>query len=85
MGFGTLSEGGMFGSNFLREVNVNAIPHDVCDALYNGEINEEVMLCAGVPEGKKDSCQGDSGGPIVDSRGVQVGVVSWVRYVARIV
>ena len=30
-----------------------------------------------VPEGGKDSCQGDSGGPIMDSNGVQVGIVSF--------
>ncbi len=39
-------------------------------------------ICAGVPEGAKDSCYGDSGGPLVakadNSRGyIQVGVVSW--------
>lgn len=33
-------------------------------------------LCAGVPEGGKDSCQGDSGGPLVGD-GRLVGVVSW--------
>jgi hypothetical protein len=38
-------------------------------------------LCAGVPEGGKDSCQGDSGGPLVarreDGSWTQIGVVSW--------
>jgi trypsin len=77
MGFGATSEGNYYGSSFLREVGVSAIHHDTCNDLYNGEIFEDVMLCAGVQGGGKDSCQGDSGGPIIDSRGAQVGVVSW--------
>ena len=43
------------------------------------------MICAGVPDGGKDSCQGDSGGPLISerrlrrttSRDVLVGIVSW--------
>lgn len=43
------------------------------------------MLCAGYPEGMKDSCQGDSGGPLhvmnkeMESENIHqiAGVVSW--------
>ena len=38
------------------------------------------MICAGPPEGGKDSCQGDSGGPLVcrkDGKAVLTGVVSF--------
>uniref|UniRef100_A0A8C6TPC4 Peptidase S1 domain-containing protein n=1 Tax=Neogobius melanostomus TaxID=47308 RepID=A0A8C6TPC4_9GOBI len=43
-------------------------------------------ICAGYPEGKKDSCQGDSGGPLVVKKGsnwVQAGVVSFGYECAR--
>ena len=39
------------------------------------------QVCAGVPEGGRDSCQGDSGGPLmkinVNGCPYQIGVVSW--------
>jgi trypsin len=76
IGFGATSEGG-YGSSRLQEVNVNYIDYETCNELYDGDIVDSVMLCAGVPGGGKDSCQGDSGGPIFDSQGTQVGVVSW--------
>jgi len=76
MGFGARVEG-WSSTNFLRDVNVFAMPHDNCNANYNGLIVEDLMLCAGVEGGGKDSCTGDSGGPIVDLNGLQVGVVSW--------
>jgi hypothetical protein len=77
IGFGLEEENGWAGSDSLMEVNVKAYSHGQCNARYNGEIIEDAMFCAGVPEGGKDSCQGDSGGPIIDGFGAQVGVVSW--------
>lgn len=77
IGFGTTSEGGS-ASVTLQEVDVNFIPTDQCNGndSYRGDVQDDVMLCAGVGGGK-DSCQGDSGGPIFDSLKKQVGVVSW--------
>ena len=50
-----------------------------CNINYEGRITHS-MVCAGYPEGGKDSCTGDSGGPLVcyeNKRAVLAGVVSW--------
>ncbi|KAB1273104.1 Kallikrein-14 [Camelus dromedarius] len=61
--------------NLLQCVNVNIISHQRCQQAYPGAITAG-MVCAGVPQGGKDSCQGDSGGPLV-CRGQLQGLVSW--------
>jgi secreted trypsin-like serine protease len=74
----------------LRQVTIGVIPNDECKASYVafGEATNATLtitpneICAGSPEGAKDSCYGDSGGPLVASLGdgkgyVQVGIVSW--------
>ncbi len=66
----------------LYEVEVPIYNQSTCVANYasiKGTITEN-MLCAGLPQGGKDSCQGDSGGPLVVRNGntwLQAGVVSW--------
>uniref|UniRef100_A0A670K661 Peptidase S1 domain-containing protein n=1 Tax=Podarcis muralis TaxID=64176 RepID=A0A670K661_PODMU len=72
----------------LQEVKVPLIIREICNILYNSrpvlglgrDPVKQDMICAGYPEGGKDSCQGDSGGPLVcQLEGVwtQAGVVSW--------
>jgi len=66
-------------SNVLLEVDVPFVPNDQCVDHWARErvtIDEEVMLCAGGEE-DRDSCDGDSGGPLLDSDGIQVGIVSF--------
>lgn len=69
-------------SNTLRHVTVEVFANKVCNSVasYAGAVTDQ-MLCAGFPEGRKDSCQGDSGGPLMVSDGsggfYQAGIVSW--------
>ncbi|XP_062382939.1 testisin-like [Sardina pilchardus] len=70
----------------LQEVDVPVIDNEVCAELLPFTAITENMMCAGFPEGGKDSCQGDSGGPMVmkdDSVWVQSGVVSFGLGCAR--
>ena len=57
IGRGTTSEGGSMADE-LREVDLLAVDHDTCTYQNYGSVKEDLMLCAGVPEGGKDSCQG---------------------------
>jgi V8-like Glu-specific endopeptidase len=79
IGVGTTSQGGS-ASDFLLQVDVDYVSNNKCNNFY-GEfrrIYDDVMICAAVTNGGKDSCQGDSGGPLFDeTTRKQVGVVSW--------
>ena len=85
----TLTDDQVF-STKLRQVEVPLVGWEMCRDIFKvvrekypdkiGTISK-ATLCAGLPEGKKDSCHGDSGGPLVartaDNLFVQIGVVSW--------
>ncbi|XP_045534001.1 vitamin K-dependent protein C [Papilio machaon] len=80
-GWGDTSENGM-SSETLMAVSVNAVAYDNCKKSYSNLTPR--MICAGVPEGGRDSCQGDSGGPLVKTgTKQQVGVVSFGTGCAR--
>merc|ERR1711915_198579 len=77
-GWGTTSSGGTQ-PQIAREVTVPIRTQSECQSAYGNAVNQN-MICAGVPEGGKDSCQGDSGGPLtVDNGGKHylAGIVSW--------
>lgn len=84
-GWGTLSEGSGKVSDVLMKVAVPIVDQDVCMQSY-AEVTD-TMICAGLPQGGKDSCQGDSGGPLfirgVNGKPFLIGVVSWGEGCAR--
>ncbi|MBO0753234.1 MAG: trypsin-like serine protease [Bradyrhizobiaceae bacterium] len=69
----------------LMQAQIPLVATDQCRTAYETAGVRGVIdgrnLCAGLPQGGKDSCQGDSGGPLVakaaNGSWVQVGVVSW--------
>lgn len=89
LGWGATDVEGTEMSDYLRKVDLEYIPNDVCESSgtwiddqyysYHGFI-EENMLCAWGQE--KDACLGDSGGPLIVEGNdavadVQVGIVSF--------
>jgi len=76
-GWGTLESGGSSPSA-LQWVAVPTVTNEKCSEAYSGITDS--MICAGFPEGEKDSCQGDSGGPFIcedNGKAVLTGVVSF--------
>lgn len=85
-GWGLTNEGDWMGSEVLRKVTMPLVSAAICNQSYPNKITER-MICAGVPEGGKDSCQMDSGGPLFIKQGsgnpILVGIVSWGEGCAR--
>ena len=83
-GFGESVAGSGAATKRLQIVDMNLVDQAVCaGTLPSGQSLSSGMLCAGLPEGGKDTCRGDSGGALVVDTGggvvpwLQVGVVSW--------
>ncbi|MCT2584674.1 S1 family peptidase [Actinophytocola gossypii] len=79
LGWGVTDSGSP--SDTLRKVDVPVTSDDTCSSAYPGSYDPASMVCAGLPEGGKDSCQGDSGGPLegvtADGTRKLIGIVSW--------
>lgn len=55
-------------SDILREVNVTVIDRKICNDKSHYNYTTVIglnMICAGSPQGGKDSCNGDSGAPLI--------------------
>ncbi|GAB6027471.1 hypothetical protein CHUAL_001727 [Chamberlinius hualienensis] len=85
VGWGSTKEGGS-GSNSLLHVTVPVMSEEQCSMAYNNTAVNITpnMICAGYPEGGRDTCQGDSGGPLQykcedsnDGYNILIGVVSF--------
>uniref|UniRef100_T1J7V4 limulus clotting factor C n=1 Tax=Strigamia maritima TaxID=126957 RepID=T1J7V4_STRMM len=70
-------------SDVLRQVPLPVTELEKCKAVYYNVPIGATHLCAGYPQGGKDSCQGDSGGPLMSSdlrdgahRWMVIGIVS---------
>merc|ERR1719471_256755 len=74
-GWGTTSEGGSLVSELMK-VDVPVVSDDACRDSYGQNDIADSMICAGLPQGGKDSCQGDSGGPFMCGNQLS-GIVSW--------
>jgi secreted trypsin-like serine protease len=70
-------------SQTLRQVDVTVRSDQECGLANEATVgfDADSYVCAGEPQGGKDSCQGDSGGPLMvsDAGGtpIQIGVVSY--------
>jgi len=66
--------------NVLHKVTVPVVGDAKCNDYYSSSNYgiADSMICAGLPDGGKDSCQGDSGGPFIHAQEkTLLGVVSW--------
>ncbi|KAJ7304170.1 hypothetical protein JRQ81_011700 [Phrynocephalus forsythii] len=71
-GWGTTTSPEVHFPDVLHCANISIVDHSVCQSIYPGYINEN-MVCAGRMEGGTDR---DSGGPLVCNGQLQ-GIVSW--------
>ena len=68
-------------SDKLQALNLPILANSLCTEEYSKhkywiEFQPDTMICAGYPEGGKDTCEGDGGGPLVCNGELQ-GIVSW--------
>lgn len=83
VGFGTTNEAFARVNDRLMAASVSLFGREIClkKAVDPDIFRDNIMICAGEPEGRKDACWGDSGGPLVGKRAdgtrVIIGIVSF--------
>ena len=85
-GFGVTAEGGNPPAA-LQAAQVPIVSDDACAAAYSdttpvagNAFDRETAVCAGLPEGGRDTCQGDSGGPLFAPLGATFRLVGATSY-----
>lgn len=68
--------------DYLISIDLPMLEFSACSAALGESWFSRNMLCAGLPEGGRDTCQGDSGGPLAlpadnENGVIQLGLVSW--------
>jgi secreted trypsin-like serine protease len=86
-GWGTTRVGGGGAvATRLNQVRVPFVNHTRCNANYNNQVTQSVMVCAGASG--IDACQGDSGGPLVvqttNNNWYMYGITSWGQGCANV-
>ncbi|KAM6223592.1 kallikrein-7 [Rhynchocyon petersi] len=74
-GWGTTTSPDVTFPSELMCADVNLISQKECSKVYKDLLGQS-MLCAGIPNSKKNACNGDSGGPLM-CKGTLQGLVSW--------
>jgi trypsin len=77
LGWGARDVLGVTSSDDLQQVQLPVVADQTCADTYPSDFDAATMLCAGDPQGGRDTCQGDSGGPLIVPGPLLVGTVSF--------